>query len=444
MKSKIALSVLAFFLMGARTCGGPKTVCESGFEVVGGSCRPIEEDAGPEDAGHVDAPGMDAHVDAPIDSGIDSGPPDAGPCGGPCTGDTPACNAETHECVRCVEDTDCGEGATPACNTETHECVACVSDMHCGGDTPACDEDTNLCVECVYDRHCSDESAPACDATTNTCVACTDDSHCSGDTPVCDTDVHQCVGCLEDADCSGDTAYCDTDAQVCVECLVDANCTSTDSPHCDTGTHECGDCTNSSHCARFDSEHRVCATSGYHPGSCVECTTSSHSACATNHACNSRTNECSTYLEDSQDYCEPCDADEDCAGSQSACVVMRYRYAGSTYLADDARCSHYLVSDTSCPRPFTDTRSALSVGGTTHNFCILNEDYQTCGALLAAQTPCASEAECTPHFSDCVTWGVGGGSVTECVADCESDAECLTGDSCVLNGTLPSGHGICR
>ncbi|MDI1475086.1 outer membrane exchange protein TraA family protein [Polyangium sp. y55x31] len=96
-----------------------------------------------------------------------------------CGGDTPFCygqNAAVAACVRCADDSQCGDGST--CDTATHTCTLNTGCMvTCGAETPHCDG--NTCVACYADSHCP--CGGTCNLSTNTC------------TPSCKTNV-DCLG----------------------------------------------------------------------------------------------------------------------------------------------------------------------------------------------------------------------------------------------------------
>ncbi|MFW5967469.1 MAG: hypothetical protein ACOCV2_08125, partial [Persicimonas sp.] len=100
-------------------------------------------------------------------------------------------------CVECVEDDHCTEADASAC-TEDNECTGCEESDQCAhladDGTPACDADTSECVECTVD----DESAcdgNSCDPASNTCTDTETDS------------LDTCESCIADSECSGD-AHC--------------------------------------------------------------------------------------------------------------------------------------------------------------------------------------------------------------------------------------------
>jgi len=112
---------------------------------------------------------------------------------------------------------------------------------------PVCDEQGNQCVECLVDDNCTDGAEPYC--VDNICVACRNNADCDngtfcdgaeecdngtcypgeppcqqGDLVLCDEDNATCVECYDNGDCEGDNGTPLCDGVMCVECLVNQDC----------------------------------------------------------------------------------------------------------------------------------------------------------------------------------------------------------------------------
>ncbi|MGE0791633.1 MAG: hypothetical protein AB7S26_38515 [Sandaracinaceae bacterium] len=193
---------------------------------------------------------------------------------------------------------------------------------------------------------------------------------CAAPTPVCDESTGDCVGCLVMNDCGGTTPQCDPVMHECVACLSSADCADPDNARC-AADHTCQPCTDSMQCMG------ITGTEVCNSGTCVECTDADATACGTR-ACTSM-NVCSAYDSDTQELCEPCDADANCLTSDNAyCVPMSYMGTdrGGYCLADDTP---------GCNQPYSITlmgRTTLS-GRTGARYCGLNEALTTCEAVRA-------------------------------------------------------------
>lgn len=383
--------------VSACACSGPKTVCASGLsEAADGVCRPIAADAGSTTR---DSKGQTE----PSDSGLsdanpsDSGLSDANPCGATCAEPTPECDVATGECVACIDDSRCG-GEAPLCDPTTHQCVKCLDDTSCGSAAPRCDPET-----------------------------------------------HECVGCVTDLDCRGNTQVCDPTRQVCVECTEDAHCQDSTRPYCDPDTNACSACTATSQCDHLgDPEHSTCALTGPQAGTCVQCTEGNNESCAPlNLACSVVRNACSAFATDSQQTCEPCDADENCIGSH-ACVPM---YFGPSHRFVGNFCAALPAGDLSCARPTSALYRRETVSGNRQWWCLPREAYQTCEAMGHLGDTCTTTADCDGiEGLQCLNVSTTGGTLKKCTVYCDADNQCVSNaayDHCVNRGDYLDGHGAC-
>ncbi len=191
-----------------------------------------------------------------------------------CTGDL-VCNPDDGECVECVGDADCDDGAF--CNGDEtcgddNTCVA--GEAPCDPATEQCNEETDTCeAVCTEDADCPDDGN-----------FCTGDPECGAD-GICGFTGDPCEG--------GALPVCDEATDACVECLVDADCadgeTCADDNTCMAPVAECtsnGDCADD---GLFCNGDEFCNTSGAenfcdHTGS----------PCDEGQTCNEDTDTCST------------------------------------------------------------------------------------------------------------------------------------------------------
>lgn len=133
-------------------------------------------------------------------------------CVGPsdCMSPYPECDLQLGVCVECVSSTTCGERF---CEPESHSCVDCLQDVDCG-DEQRCSPGQRTCVECLSKADCGEEEA--CDATGR----CT--QICQGD-----------QDCHEESE-----PWCLPTGSFCVECTVSEQCESGE--QCDLSAHRCG------------------------------------------------------------------------------------------------------------------------------------------------------------------------------------------------------------
>lgn len=154
-----------------------------------------------------------------------------------CDAPTSVCT-DDHHCVRCTLDRHCPSSA-PAC-TSDNICVGCSdSALHCGGDTPLCDVGRHECVECLENTDCTDPVASRCSA--GACVPCTGPLHCShldglgvcesGECVECTGTQYQACGAAPGGVpyvCDSSTRTCTTEelgsALACESCVSDAHC----------------------------------------------------------------------------------------------------------------------------------------------------------------------------------------------------------------------------
>ncbi len=73
-----------------------------------------------------------------------------------CPGDL-VCAPQSGECVECVGDEDCPEGAACGADHECHESHPCKSDKDCKTYGLLCDKDAGKCVECLESNQCLPE-----------------------------------------------------------------------------------------------------------------------------------------------------------------------------------------------------------------------------------------------------------------------------------------------
>tara|TARA_B100000683_G_scaffold235576_1_gene239466 strand:+ start:2282 stop:4777 length:2496 start_codon:yes stop_codon:yes gene_type:complete len=258
-----------------------------------------------------------------------------------CSGDTPYCN-EANECVACLSDADCDDGAL--CNGEE----VCNANSTCEAGTP---------VACSDGDACNGEET--CDPNTGACLSGSDPCLATSAIDICEpTDsetgyVCQEVSCLSDADCDGDTPYCDAQNE-CVACLVDT--------HCDDGAP----CNGGETC----NADNTCEA-----GTPVTC--SDGDACngeetcdATTGACLSGTDPCLATA--AIDICEPADN-------------------SNGYVCQEVTCTE----DSHC-----DDGNLCTTGET----CNLETNLCNAGDLVvcADEDPCNGEETCVPETGECI------------------------------------------
>ncbi|HRI69891.1 MAG TPA: outer membrane exchange protein TraA family protein [Polyangium sp.] len=135
-------------------------------------------------------------------------------------------------CAECRQDTDCGDGGFCLSGV----CKPCTKDKRCGlrcdscgGDTPYCKGQTAAtaeCVRCIDNTQCG---AGTCDTTTGTCsndVGCL--VTCDMLKPICEGS--QCVECFADSHCpcggtcNLETRTCSPDCKTNIDCLGNDHC----------------------------------------------------------------------------------------------------------------------------------------------------------------------------------------------------------------------------
>jgi hypothetical protein len=153
---------------------------------------------------------------------------------------------ETHTCVDCAGDGDCGDPA-PRCEPVSNACVQCLAEEDCAAveGRTLCDESAHECVACLSHDDCAVVGLPRCDG--GVCVACTpggdecaavgtcfaDNPNTTGDDAMEGAFTGACVACNEDADCDGGDE-CDAWTHACVvpsgavnqcqACVTDGDC----------------------------------------------------------------------------------------------------------------------------------------------------------------------------------------------------------------------------
>ncbi len=132
-----------------------------------------------------------------------------------CTGGA-VCALNTHTCVACLVDGDCGAAGLCQGNV-CKKSVACQSDVQCKATKQVCETTAKACVDCNAGTDCNIATGEKCIA--KQCVVvktCASSTECA---KVCDKANAVCVDCLADADCTT-AQFCGTDhvchADVCV------------------------------------------------------------------------------------------------------------------------------------------------------------------------------------------------------------------------------------
>jgi hypothetical protein len=260
---------------------------------------------------------------------LDSDPDNCGSCGYTCEGGVaPEMRAtcDSGECkVMC-------SGGKVGCEPQSEDgCFDLeTSKQHCGqcGNTCSSDEVCvgGECSDCSEDADCSDKEVCSSD---NTCECAPGLTRCEGECFDTDTSNEHCGGCdtgqfSAGTDCLGSPEYCA--GGECVECESDSDCLLRDEPYCKQGV--CHQCTSDSHCTTGD---KTICTSLLE---CAEC--ESDSDCSGEDVCN-RQGECvrctrgedcpgemlcslnspnSCYCPESEDNCNECEDDVDCASDE--------------------------------------------------------------------------------------------------------------------------------
>lgn len=122
------------------------------------------------------------------------------------TTELPFCSS-SNTCVACTNSSQCGAGKQCLGSTCVSDSYQCIGNSHCTNATkPICDQDTHSCVRCNYDADCGNSSLE-CNAVNNTCVVkpqCRYDSDCNILNETCNVTINKCVlrpQCQEDIDC---------------------------------------------------------------------------------------------------------------------------------------------------------------------------------------------------------------------------------------------------
>lgn len=324
------------------------------------------------------------------------------------------CNANTYQCVGCLDDENCGTGsfcesnicifgcnndqdctsaAYPHCDIDINQCVECQQDADCGSSStkPFCDvtASRDQCVQCVTDAQCGVSLNPKCNTGDNTCVQCLTNLDCIErglSLPVCNTVGNICQECLAASDCDGESHRA-CQSGTCVECDSDDQCQGS-SPFCDTQSFTCKTCLRDDDCP-----FGICQD-----GKCVQCITSADCADDVNSVCDTERNTC-----------VQCESDSDCPSFSPVCDRTNPFKVACVGCINDADCS-----DTSTPFCSLETQRCVS--------CITNDD-------CASPTPTCSNNQCvveclsSEDCSDCI------GRPT-CQIETQTCVECLSSDQC--------------
>ena len=217
----------------------------------------------------------------------------------------------------------------------------------------------------------------------------------------------------------------------CVECLTDDHCPA-DRPSCSSSTYTCGGCATSTECERFSSERRDLCDSG--SGACVQCVLGDESRCSGIETCDLTTGDCAFVRQHTLRQCDPCTNDRQCP-EDYGCVPM--------FFDGGTRESHYCLKleSAGCREPFAVmAEPRTSISGYTDFYCGLNEDLQTCEAVMAVfdGDRCDTDAECPQPGGLCrLLRGLG----YVCTYPCADSFECYASPGVDLCGR-PAGEEV--
>ena len=294
-------------------------------------------------------------------------------------------------------------------------------------------------MECVASSDCKDPTKPVCDASSNTCVGCLASTDCKDvSKPLCNTTAKTCAECLSNADCKSATASL-CSGGVCSPCAANADCSHIGGKNvCKVTSASDGDAGADSGTSSSTNE-------------CVQCTGSQYSACGQsagkNLVCNSLTNACSTFAEQSAGLCQTCVSDAQCAGGEM-CVDEMFNGQSVGYFCFYKQGANVNGAPADCTltgRPYSGVlKNSVSIDGLTADICSLATS--TCTALNEFSQPTHSCASASGTANDqlcgfapgvdskCQAYG---SSQFLCTTTCGSDVDCRTGFTCNISANPP-------
>ena len=158
-----------------------------------------------------------------------------------CSGNLQFCDDSKHQCVQCLQDTDCGPAGVCVndacqrcsgdstgcpqgqfCTPDGSTCVGCRTSADCGSSAPACV--SSQCAVCNPGTNEGCASNEKCLGGTS-CVQCIGNGDCPSSNPICGTD-HVCHVCTGDSTGCPAGEFCMPDGSKCVVCRSDTDCTS--------------------------------------------------------------------------------------------------------------------------------------------------------------------------------------------------------------------------
>ena len=293
-------------------------------------------------------------------------------------------------------------GSTPLCDAESGQCVGCIDEQDCPAEKPLCLSATRKCSECRSTNDCTSAGASFCNALEGQCEGCRIDNDCAhlDDKPLCSEG--QCVEC--------------TDAQKCSSAAASA-CSA-------SGT--CEPCQSAADCSHLSGLNQCAA------GVCVECTPATEASDCGLTACNPASNTCTLIERNTQQSCKPCVSDSECI-TDHRCLPMTF----GSGMAKVDRAGGYCLKLVSagCVQPYsTGSGERVSLSGeTVTNACSVNETFTTCEAVLdyLDGKDCTSSSDCgAAELADarCETVGV---LAQECTYTCSgSSSQCEASQSC--------------
>jgi hypothetical protein len=315
-------------------------------------------------------------------------------------------------------DTDLAISVDAATDGARPDLAVPCTETSCKPPAAVCDKATGQCVACLADAHCPDGAL----CKNKACVPGCGPGRGCGDAGTCDVDAGACRFCKNNMDCPGGR-FCDPQTGVCAPCLVDADCKGGfcrrvgGMLQCDTK------CTKTAECSGPDGGapaccSGVCVDTNADPANCMSCgngcTIPNGSAgCSADgcvvRACNAPFADCNKAYPDG---CETNTSKDkaNCLGCGKKCLVAN---------GADACNQGCLVE--SCTMPFADCNRSFADGCETDTTTSVDH----CGGCDA---PCAAPNNAT---AGCAAGKCGIGACKGAFRDCNAKAN----DGCEIDSS---------
>jgi hypothetical protein len=195
----------------------------------------------------------------------------------------------------------------------------------------------------------------------------------------------------------------------CAGCDDAADCGEADASRCDPSTNECAACALDEDCAHLTATP-VCDEAR---GTCAACTADTEGARCGPNACIVATGTCGSRARGSQDTCDACEADSECAPGRRCLEHVFMGSSVGTFCLLDAAGG---CGDTDLTRrPYSTRREATSLGGEEATYCFPPVTTTCAGIRDTRSVACTADEMCgLPGVSDgyCPTGGSGAGACT--------------------------------